>query len=91
MKVKLGPHGIIVEKREDVQRKLESGIIIPSMVKEVKPTGKVMAVGSGTKEEPMGVEIGDIVTYQSIGAREVMIEDKEYLLISSDNGIWINL
>ena len=90
MKVKLGPSGIIIEKQETVERTLESGIILPATQKQNKPKAKVLAAGSGSKEEPMEVKVGDIITYQAIGAREITVEGYECLLINMDSCLWID-
>ena len=40
-----------------------SGIIIPDTAKEKPQKGNVVAVGPGTKDEPLTVKIGDTVLY----------------------------
>ena len=45
------------------ETKTASGIIIPDNAKEKPQKGKVVAVGSGTKDEKMTVNVGDTVLY----------------------------
>ncbi len=58
-----------------------SGLIIPDSAKEKQQKGTVIAVGKGTKEEPMTVKVGDTVLYGKYGGTELVIEDTEYLIM----------
>ena len=90
MEAKLGPHGILVEKYIPVERKLPTGIIIPQTKKQTKPISKVVAVGSGTKKDPMEVRVGDEISFQAANARDVEVEGKEYMLINSIDCLYIH-
>ena len=91
MEVKLGPHGILVEKPVTEERKLESGIIIPQTQKQSKPKSKVVATGRGTKDNPMEVRVGDVVTYSATLGREITAPDgTEYLLMDVSNCLYID-
>lgn len=94
MKAKLGPHGILVEKYVPVERKLESGIIIPQTKKLTKPRSKVVAVGPGTEKKPMEARVGDEISFEAANARVVEVEGKEYMLIdaspSANNLLYIH-
>jgi chaperonin GroES len=43
------------------EEKTASGIIIPDTAKEKPQKGQVVAVGTGKKDEPMNVNVGDTV------------------------------
>lgn len=58
-----------------------SGLIIPDSAKEKQQKGTVIAVGKGTKEEPMTVKVGDTVLFGKYGGTELVIEDTEYLIM----------
>lgn len=58
-----------------------SGLIIPDSAKEKQQKGTVIAVGKGTKEEPMTVKVGDTVLYGKYGGTELVIEDTKYLIM----------
>jgi chaperonin GroES len=57
------------------------GIIIPDTAKEKPQRGTVVAVGSGKKDEPMTVNVGDTVLYGKYAGTEVQLEGKDYLIM----------
>jgi chaperonin GroES len=63
------------------EEKTAGGIIIPDTAKEKPQRGKVIAVGSGKKDEPLTVKIGDSVLYGKYAGTEINIEGKEYLIM----------
>ncbi len=63
------------------EEKTASGLIIPDTAKEKPQKGKVIAVGSGKKDEPMTVKVGDTVLYGKYSGTEVSIDGKEYLIM----------
>ena len=62
-----------------------SGIIIPDTAKEKPQRGKVVAVGTGTKENPMTVKVGDTVLYGKYAGTELKLEGKEYLIMREND------
>ena len=50
------------------EKKTLSGIIIPDTAKEKPLRGKVLAVGQGTKDDPMILKAGDEVLYGKYAA-----------------------
>ncbi|MCM1153602.1 MAG: co-chaperone GroES [Muribaculum sp.] len=58
-----------------------SGIIIPDSAKEKPLKGKVLAVGGGTKDEPMVLKEGDEVLYGKYAGTEIEFEGKKYLMM----------
>lgn len=58
-----------------------SGIIIPDNAKEKPQKGNVVAVGSGTKDEPITVKVGDTVLYGKYAGTELKLEGKDYLMM----------
>ncbi len=61
--------------------KTASGIIIPDSAKEKPLVGKVIAVGSGKKDEPMTVKTGDSVLYGQYSGTEIKLDGKAYLIM----------
>ncbi len=47
------------------------GIIIPDSAKEKPLKGKVLAVGNGTKDEPMVLKAGDVVLLANMPAQKL--------------------
>jgi chaperonin GroES len=67
-----------------------SGIVIPDTVKEKPQEGRVVAAGSGKKNEkgevvPMDVKVGDIVVYKKWGGTEIKVDNKELLLVKEED------
>ena len=62
-----------------------SGIIIPDTAKEKPQRGKVVAVGTGTKENPMTVKVGDTVLYGKYAGTELKLEGKDYLIMREND------
>ena len=63
------------------EEKTTGGIIIPDTAKEKPQRGKVVAVGSGKKDEPMTVKVGDKVLYGKYAGTEITFEGKDYLIM----------
>ena len=63
------------------ETKTASGIIIPDNAKEKPQKGKVVAVGSGTKEEKMTVSVGDTVLYGKYSGTELKFGGQDYLIM----------
>ena len=58
-----------------------SGIIIPDTAQEKSQKGTVVAVGPGKKEEPMTVNVGDVVLYGKYSGTEFKYENGDYLIM----------
>ena len=63
------------------EEKTAGGIIIPDTAKEKPMRGKVIAVGTGKKDEPITVKVGDTILYGKYAGTELQIEGKEYLIM----------
>jgi chaperonin GroES len=63
------------------EEKTAGGIIIPDTAKEKPQRGKIVAVGTGKKDEPLTVKVGDSVLYGKYAGTEITIEGKEYLIM----------
>jgi chaperonin GroES len=71
---------VIVESAAAEER-TAGGIIIPDTAKEKPQRGKVLAVGTGKKDEPMTVKVGDVVLYGKYAGTEVSVDGKDYLIM----------
>ncbi len=58
-----------------------SGIIIPDNAKEKPQKGTVVAIGTGKKDEPLTVNVGDTVLYGKYSGTELKFEGKDYLMM----------
>lgn len=75
---------VLVEPQE-AQTKTVSGIYIPDSAQEKPQQGTVIAVGSGKKDEPMEVKVGDVVLYGKYAGTEVTVNDKKYLIVKQSD------
>lgn len=71
---------VLIQPKE-AEEKTASGIYIPDTAKEKPQRGKVIAVGSGKKDEPMEVKAGDEVLYGKYSGTEISVEGKDYLIM----------
>lgn len=63
------------------ETKTASGLFIPDTAKEKPQKGKIIAIGTGKKDEPMTVKVGDSVLYGKYSGTEITVEGKEYLIM----------
>jgi len=68
----------------------KGGIIIPDTAKEKPQEGKIVAVGTGKRDEngkivPMEVKKGDRVLYGKYSGTEIKVDDKNYLIMREDD------
>ena len=67
------------------EEKTASGIIIPDSAKEKPQKGEVVAVGTGKKDEPITVKVGDTVLYGKYSGSELIFDGKDYLIMREDD------
>ncbi|OGV64755.1 MAG: co-chaperone GroES [Lentisphaerae bacterium RIFOXYC12_FULL_60_16] len=90
-KAKIKPLGdrVLIQPMEDVEVK-KGGIIIPDTAKEKPQEGKIVAVGTGKRDDegkiiPFNVKKGDKVLLPKYGGTEVKIDDVEYQLVREED------
>lgn len=67
------------------EEKTAFGIIIPDTAKEKPQRGTVVAVGSGKKDEPLTVKVGDSVLYGKYSGTEINIDGMDYLIMKESD------
>ena len=67
------------------EEKTASGIIIPDTAKEKPQQGKIVAIGTGKKDEPINVKVGDQVLYGKYSGTEVTIDGSDYLIMKESD------
>ena len=67
------------------ETRASSGIIIPDSAKEKPQKGTVVAVGKGTKENPITVKVGDQVLYGKYAGTELQHEGSDYLIMKESD------
>ena len=63
------------------ETKTASGIFIPDTAKEKPQRGVVLAAGTGKKDEPVTVKVGDNVLYGKYAGTEIQIEGQDLLIM----------
>ena len=75
----------VIVEAAPAEEKTASGIIIPDTAKEKPQKGKVIAIGTGKKDEPMTVKVGDTVLYGKYAGTEIQVDGKEYLIMREND------
>ena len=63
------------------EEKTSGGIIIPDTAKEKPQKGTVVAVGDGTKDNPITLKVGDNVLYGKYAGTELSFDGQDYLIM----------
>ncbi|MDI9365242.1 MAG: co-chaperone GroES [Flavobacterium sp.] len=74
-------HDRVIVKAAAAEEKTAGGIIIPDTAKEKPQRGVVVAAGSGKKDEPMTVKVGDTVLYGKYAGTEIAFEGQDLLIM----------
>jgi chaperonin GroES len=81
---------LIVKRIEETEQKSAGGIIIPDTAKEKPMEGKVIAVGSGKRNEdgsilPLDVKKGDHILFGKYAGSEIKLDGEEHLILREDD------
>ncbi|GHS98135.1 10 kDa chaperonin [Bacteroidia bacterium] len=71
----------VLVKPAAAEEKTVGGIIIPDSAKEKPLKGEVIAVGNGTKDEPMVLKAGDEVLYGKYAGTEIELDGTQFLIM----------
>lgn len=80
MKIKPLGSRVVIKKMEAVET-TKSGIVLPGQAKEQPQVAEVLAVGPGTKEVVMEVEVGNHVIFSKYSGTEVKHEGQEFIIV----------
>ena len=67
------------------ETKTSSGLYIPDTAKEKPQKGTVVAVGTGTKDNPITVAVGNQVLYGKYAGTELQHEGKDFLIMKESD------
>ena len=94
-KVNVRPLGdrVLVQALEEAEVK-KGGIIIPDTAKEKPQEGKVVALGTGKRDDegkllPFTVKAGDKVLISKYGGTEIKVDGESYLILRQDDSLGI--
>ncbi len=81
-------------KRIEEENVTSGGIIIPDTAKEKPMKGKVVAVGSGMRDEkgtliPLEIKVGDVVLFAKWAGTEIKLDGEEILVMKESDIIGI--
>ena len=80
----------IVVRSSEAESTTASGLVIPDTAKEKPSQGKVLAVGSGNRDDsgkltPLDVKKGDTVLFGKWGGTEITIDGQELLIMKESD------
>ncbi len=80
----------VLVKPLDQEETKKGGIIIPDTAKEKPQEGKIVALGTGKRDDdgkvlPFEVKKGDRVLISKYGGTEIKIDGQEYLIMREDD------
>ena len=83
-------HDRVVVERLEAEEKTASGIIIPDSAQEKPMQGKIIAIGSGARDEtgkiqPLDVKEGDVVLFGKWSGTEVKINGEDMLIMKESD------
>ena len=83
-------HDRVLVRRIDEEEKSAGGIIIPDTAKEKPSEGKIVAVGSGARNEngeitPMDVKAGDLVLFGKWSGTAVKVDGEDLLIMKQSD------
>ena len=83
-------HDRVVVERLDSDEKTAGGIIIPDSAQEKPMQGKILAVGSGARDDsgkiqPLDVKEGDTILFGKWSGTEVKIDGKDLLIMKESD------
>jgi len=91
MSVNIKPLGdrVLVEPLE-VTEVVKGGIVIPDSAKEKPQEGKVIAIGTGKRDDkgkkvPFEVKVGDKILMSKYGGTDIRYGDKEYKILNASD------
>ena len=71
----------VIIQQAEAETTTASGIIIPDTAQEKPQKGTVIAVGKGTKDNPMTVKAGDTVLYGKYAGTELKHNGSDYMIM----------
>ena len=84
--MKLVPLGDrVVFKQLIAEETTKSGIVLPGQEKEKPQQAEVIAVGPGTEDVKMEVEVGDKIIFSKYSGTEVKLDDEKFIIVKQED------
>ena len=71
----------VLVQPENAVKQTTGGILIPDSAKEKPQKGLIVAIGTGKKDEPITVQVGDTVLYGKYAGTEITLDGQDYLIM----------
>ena len=75
----------VIIQQAEAETTTASGIIIPDTAQEKPQKGTVIAVGKGTKDNPMTVKVGDSILYGKYAGTELKYNGSDYMIMKESD------
>ena len=75
----------VIIQQAEAETTTASGIIIPDTAQEKPQKGTVIAVGKGTKDNPMTVKVGDNILYGKYAGTELKYNGADYMIMKESD------
>ncbi len=75
----------VIIQQAEAETTTASGIIIPDNAQEKPQEGTVIAVGKGTKDNPMTVKAGDNILYGKYAGTELKYNGSDYMIMKESD------
>ena len=75
----------VLIKKLEAEEKSQGGMILTSSAKEKPQVAEVVAVGPGTKDEPMELKAGDKVIFAKYAGTDIKYDGEEYTLMDQSD------
>ena len=75
----------VIRQQAEAETTTASGIIIPDTAQEKPQKGTVIAVGKGTKDNPMTVKAGDNILYGKYAGTELKYNGADYMIMKESD------
>ena len=75
----------VLIQQAEAETTTASGIIIPDTAQEKPQKGTVIAVGKGTKDNPMTVKVGNNILYGKYAGTELKYNGADYIIMKESD------
>jgi len=75
----------VIIQQAEAETTTASGIIIPDTAQEKPQKGTVIAVGKGTKDNPMTVKVSDKILYGKYAGTELKYNGSDYMIMKESD------
>ena len=75
----------VLIKKIEVEETTDAGFILTNANKKAPQKAEIVAVGNGTKDEPMELKAGETVIFSQFGGTDIEVEGETYTLMNQSD------